>query len=32
MLSTWTVKEKSTGELKVTVEGDLWKKAQELVN
>lgn len=29
MLSTWTVKEKSTGELKVTVEGDLWKKAQD---
>ncbi len=29
MLSTWTVKEKSTGELKVTVEGDLWLKAQD---
>ena len=29
MKSTWTVIEKSTGELKVEVEGDLWVKAQE---
>lgn len=29
MSSTWELKEKSTGELKVTVEGDAWKKAQK---
>lgn len=29
MKSTWTIIEKSKGELKVTVEGDLWVKAQE---
>lgn len=29
MKSTWTIIEKSKGELKVTVEGDLWKKAQD---
>lgn len=29
MKSTWTVVEKSTGELKVTVENDLWTKAQD---
>ncbi len=29
MKSTWTVIEKSTGELKVEVEGDLWAKAQD---
>lgn len=28
-MSTWTPKEKSTGELKVTVEGENWKKAQK---
>ena len=29
MSSTWELKEKSTGELKVTVEGEAWKKAQK---
>ena len=29
MSSTWELKEKSTGELKVTVEGETWKKAQK---
>lgn len=29
MKSTWTIIEKSKGELKVTVEGDLWVKAQD---
>ena len=29
MKSTWTIIEKSKGELKVTAEGDLWVKAQE---
>ena len=28
-MSTWTLKEKSTGELKVTIEGENWKKAQK---
>lgn len=28
-MSTWTIKEKSTGELKVTVAGEEWTKAQE---
>ena len=27
-MSTWTLKEKSTGELKVTIEGENWKTAQ----
>ncbi len=27
-MSTWTLKEKSTGELKVTIDGENWKKAQ----
>ena len=29
MTSTWTLKENSTGELEVTVEGEAWKKAQK---
>ena len=29
MSSTWELKEKSTGELTTTVEGETWKKAQE---
>lgn len=29
MSSTWELKEKSTGELKITVEGEAWKNAQE---
>lgn len=29
MKTTWTLKEKSTGELIVTVDGEQWKKAQE---
>ena len=29
MKSTWTLVEKSKGELKVTIEGDLWTKAQD---
>ena len=29
MESSWTLKEKSTGELVVTVDGDAWKKAQK---
>lgn len=29
MKSTWTIVEKSKGELKVTIEGDLWTKAQD---
>ena len=29
MSSTWELKEKSTGELKTTVEGEAWKKAQK---
>ena len=29
MNSTWELKEKSTGVLKVTVDGDAWKKAQD---
>ncbi|MBQ0064844.1 MAG: trigger factor [Firmicutes bacterium] len=29
MNSNWTLKEKSTGELVVTVDGDMWKKAQK---
>lgn len=29
MSSTWELKEKSTGELKTTVEGDAWKSAQK---
>ncbi len=28
-MSTWTLKEKSTGELKVTIEGENWKTAQK---
>lgn len=28
MTSNWTLNEKSTGVLEVTVEGDAWKKAQ----
>ena len=28
MSSTWELKEKSTGELTATVEGDTWKDAQ----
>lgn len=28
-MSTWTLKEKSQGELKVTVEGEIWAQAQE---
>ena len=28
-MSTWTIKEKSTGDLKVTVAGEEWAKAQE---
>ena len=29
MSSTWELKEKSQGELKTTVEGDVWQKAQK---
>ena len=29
MSSTWTLKENSQGELKVKVEGETWKDAQE---
>ena len=29
MSSTWELKEKSTGELTTTVEGDAWKAAQK---
>ena len=29
MSSTWELKEKSTGELTATVEGDTWKDAQK---
>ncbi len=29
MSSTWTLKEKSQGELEVTIEGEQWKKAQK---
>ena len=29
MQSSWTLKENSTGELIVTVDGDAWKKAQK---
>ena len=29
MSSTWTLKENSQGELKVKVEGEAWKDAQE---
>lgn len=29
MTSTWTLKENSTGELEVTVEGEAWKKSTE---
>ena len=29
MTSTWTLKENSTGELVVTVEGEAWKIAQK---
>jgi trigger factor len=29
MKSTWTIVEKSKGDLKVTIEGDLWTKAQD---
>lgn len=31
MTSTWTLKENSTGELEVTVEGEAWKKHRKSI-